>query len=375
MMERAAKRAATLEAKRKRAEELKEEGDEHYKAQRHGKAAKSYKEAILTYGPRLVYVNHLAAAYLKLKRYRDAALCAEDVLERDPKQLKARFRRAMARKGQGDRDGAIADLVVLLRHDPACTEAKQELDVLRDTSDDEDDDDLDETYASLRHLAAPLPDDAPPDGAYDTPWLSESSDFEHRGNGTPCRYYNHGGCTNGSACPYKHAPDSRSVRDTSGRNVCLAHLLGLCTRDRCHYAHDGARLPRGPWDAPGWRTRWRDALPRAGAHPDARALAQFAPMIKATVPTARAELLPAGRYRRLERVGAAWAAAAQEQEQGAGDDGAEGEGAEQGGGAAENAGRGDSDEGSADGTEEEDAAEGDRHVDLASQLPPSEHRA
>jgi hypothetical protein len=35
---------------------------------------------------------------------------------------------------------------------------------------------------------------------------SDSSDFEHEGNGTPCRFYNHDGCKNGSTCRFKHAP-------------------------------------------------------------------------------------------------------------------------------------------------------------------------
>lgn len=43
--------------------------------------------------------------------------------------------------------------------------------------------------------------------------LSDSSDYDHAGNGTPCRYYNHNGCARGSQCKFKHAPDNRSIRD------------------------------------------------------------------------------------------------------------------------------------------------------------------
>lgn len=33
------------------------------------------------------------------------------------------------------------------------------------------------------------------------------------GNGTPCKFYNHGGCRHGQQCRFMHAPDSKSVRD------------------------------------------------------------------------------------------------------------------------------------------------------------------
>ncbi|GJE90514.1 hypothetical protein PsYK624_066540 [Phanerochaete sordida] len=303
-VEKAAKRAAVLEGKKKRAEEAKSSrsrcGNNYFKEQRYADAAECYEEAVTTYGPRVPYLNNLAATYLKLKRYLEAALCAEDVLGRDPKQHKARFRRAMARKGQGQIEESISDLTVLLRHDPACTEAKQELELLRATAHD---DDSYATYASPKDLAAPLPDDTPPDGDCDTPWLSESSDFEHTGSGVPCRFYNHGLCTRGTACTFSHAPDARSVRDTRGRNVCLYHLLGFCTFGdaQCVYAHDAAQLPRGPWSARAWRTHWRGLLPLSGAHKDARMLERLAPMITAPWPTARAELLPLGRYRKIER--------------------------------------------------------------------------
>jgi hypothetical protein len=43
---------------------------------------------------------------------------------------------------------------------------------------------------------------------------SDSSDFEHDGNGTPCRFYNHGGCGKGSSCQFKHSPTKQmTTRD------------------------------------------------------------------------------------------------------------------------------------------------------------------
>ena len=43
--------------------------------------------------------------------------------------------------------------------------------------------------------------------------VSDSSDWNHGGNGIPCRFYNHDGCKRGNACRYSHAPDYKSVRD------------------------------------------------------------------------------------------------------------------------------------------------------------------
>ena len=47
----------------------------------------------------------------------------------------------------------------------------------------------------------------------ETDVLSETSDYEHEGSGVPCKHYNHEGCKAGSACTYRHAPDTRSIRD------------------------------------------------------------------------------------------------------------------------------------------------------------------
>lgn len=51
------------------------------------------------------------------------------------------------------------------------------------------------------------------DAALDIPDESDSEDFCHSGNGTPCKYYNSKGCRNGTRCRYSHAPDAKSVRD------------------------------------------------------------------------------------------------------------------------------------------------------------------
>lgn len=53
----------------------------------------------------------------------------------------------------------------------------------------------------------------PEDDKLEIASFSDSSDCNHRGNGIPCRFYNHEGCTRGNQCMFSHAPDEKSVRD------------------------------------------------------------------------------------------------------------------------------------------------------------------
>ena len=98
--------------------------------------------------------------------------------------------------------------------------------------------------------------------------VSDSSDWNHVGNGLPCLDYNHDGCKRGDECEFSHAPDYASVRDRlyvsssdisllahgiadfvwwpSGRNVCVHFLLGNCSAP-CEYSHDKTYLPSGRW--------------------------------------------------------------------------------------------------------------------------------
>ncbi len=56
--------------------------------------------------------------------------------------------------------------------------------------------------------------------------VSDSSDWNHEGNGIPCRFYNHDGCLRGTKCRFSHTPDHKSVRDRLYVlwEYCLAHL-------------------------------------------------------------------------------------------------------------------------------------------------------
>nr|VWO98387.1 Protein gmr [Ganoderma boninense] len=81
---------------------------------------------------------------------------------------------------------------------------------------------------------------------------SDSEDFTHLGTVISCKYYNtrEEGCCYGRRCRSRHAPDSNSVRDELGRNVCLSWLMGHCrfaVDDMCVYAHDASYLPEHGW--------------------------------------------------------------------------------------------------------------------------------
>ncbi|KAJ3554386.1 hypothetical protein NM688_g3139 [Phlebia brevispora] len=241
LKERTAQRAATGERKKKAAELLKEKGNEHYKNGRFDDAVKCYEDAIIEYGPRVVYLNNLTAALLKLERYEEAEATASQALHRDHKLMKARFRRGVARKNTGYYRCAIIDFENVLKQDPTCEEARVQLKetetLFRKAGQSKD------TPEDVEQDAQPMFDD--PDEDIEPGYTSDSSDFFHTGNGTPCRFYNHDGCARGTKCLFRHAPDDLSVRDKLGRNVCILYLLGMCKYgDSCHYAHEKRYLQR-----------------------------------------------------------------------------------------------------------------------------------
>jgi tetratricopeptide (TPR) repeat protein len=45
------------------------QGNVHFREGRYEDAVTCYERAIMTYGPRVVYMSNLAAAYLKLEEY------------------------------------------------------------------------------------------------------------------------------------------------------------------------------------------------------------------------------------------------------------------------------------------------------------------
>ncbi|KAF8553338.1 hypothetical protein OG21DRAFT_1254691 [Imleria badia] len=152
----------------------------------------------------------------------EASEAAEKALDGDPKSVKARYRRAMARKKMEMWRAAAIDFRVVLRLDPRYQEVKKEL-----------------AYVEKCHRENLFLEDEDP---------FESSDCELGGNGKPCKYYNHTECTKGRACPFSHAPDNQSERDALGRNVCRYYLMGVCRfGERCSYLHSKEFLLQKGW--------------------------------------------------------------------------------------------------------------------------------
>jgi len=98
-----------------------------------------------------------------------------------------------------------ADFRTILKQDPSSAEAKNALrETLALMLERDDDDDF------------AVPDDEGPllsDTKVELESVSDSSDWNHEGNGIPCRFYNHDGCKRGNDCRFSHAPDHKSVRD------------------------------------------------------------------------------------------------------------------------------------------------------------------
>ncbi|KAF7357109.1 RNA polymerase II-associated protein 3 [Mycena sanguinolenta] len=65
-----------------------------------------------------IYLSNLALVYLKLKQFEKAEICATIALSRDPRFIKARYRRAMARWRRGRPMEALVDLASVLTLDP-----------------------------------------------------------------------------------------------------------------------------------------------------------------------------------------------------------------------------------------------------------------
>ncbi|KAL1942221.1 hypothetical protein VTO73DRAFT_6285 [Trametes versicolor] len=259
------RRAKVREEKIKRADVLKEEGNALFRQgqkEQWVQAAEKYRVAALIAGPQPVYVANLAAALLKLQQWMLAESAASRALMREPDHAKALFRRAQARKEMGMYAGAETDLRRVLAQDSTNIAALVEMESVHALKRMTHDDDIPDDDDALADVLDTL----------DLEEESDSEDYTHQGNGTPCRFYNRHGCTHGARCRFTHAPDRKSVRDELGRNVCIYWLLDECRFGdaKCQYAHDRTYLPeRGWWTDEARNARLReltdmtfDAMPR-----------------------------------------------------------------------------------------------------------------
>ncbi|KAF7981204.1 hypothetical protein HWV62_34533 [Athelia sp. TMB] len=194
-------------------------------------AADTYILASALVGGHAVCLSNAAAALRKIGEYESAAETATEALEQDPKNVKARYRRGVARKHMNYLKAAVSDFENVLQLDSKCLEAREELKIARKLLEAGGGD---ETGFHTSEDEAPHPDDDPGNGSSD----SYDSDYFHYGCGIPCRSFNRDVCKKGTACRNSHAPDEKSIRDLLGRNVCIYHLLDACKYgDACVYNH------------------------------------------------------------------------------------------------------------------------------------------
>ncbi|KAJ7169363.1 hypothetical protein C8R43DRAFT_982900 [Mycena crocata] len=106
--------------------ELNAEAGKLFKAGDYRGAANYYERAIAASDGVSTYFSNLAAAYLKLRKYPAAQEAARRALILEPRSFKARYRRAMARKGMNLIPEALVDIAGVLTADPANSEARIE---------------------------------------------------------------------------------------------------------------------------------------------------------------------------------------------------------------------------------------------------------
>ncbi|KAJ7495214.1 hypothetical protein FB451DRAFT_1360112 [Mycena latifolia] len=91
-------------------------------------AVESYRAAIAADNDAsAVYYSNLAAAYLKLKEFKLARDAAHEMLKRDYRSVKARYRRTVATKGMGILPPCLIDLYSVLITDTENTEGRSML--------------------------------------------------------------------------------------------------------------------------------------------------------------------------------------------------------------------------------------------------------
>ncbi|KAJ7719122.1 hypothetical protein B0H16DRAFT_410523 [Mycena metata] len=107
------------------ATKLNEMAKSHFRDGQYAQAAEKYQAAIAADGRKsALYFSNLAAAYLKLQNFESAQTAAHDALLIDCHSVKARYRRAMARRGLGLLAHSIVDLSSAVITDPLSREVR-----------------------------------------------------------------------------------------------------------------------------------------------------------------------------------------------------------------------------------------------------------
>lgn len=89
---------------------LKNEGNTLFGQRKFSEALSKYKEAFILDPTQAVFASNAAQCLLHLERYAEAEVMASSALALDGKHAKSFFRRAKARRHQGNETGALSDL-------------------------------------------------------------------------------------------------------------------------------------------------------------------------------------------------------------------------------------------------------------------------
>ncbi|XP_041464740.1 sperm-associated antigen 1-like isoform X2 [Lytechinus variegatus] len=118
--------------KEERFQEFKAQGNDLVKKGAYSQAIGCYTRSIEVDSSQAVSYSNRALCYLKLNLPEDAIEDCNEALKRDPKGVKALYRRALARKTLGSFQESVKDLMDLLKIEPANPSAKKELELVKD---------------------------------------------------------------------------------------------------------------------------------------------------------------------------------------------------------------------------------------------------
>ncbi|GFR87401.1 sperm-associated antigen 1-like [Elysia marginata] len=112
-------------------EEVKAKGNLHVQKGQFAEAIKCYSKCISLKPDQVACYTNRALCYLKLNQASDAATDCEMALQMEPKNPKALYRRALARKMTQQYKLSLQDLVELLKLEPKNTAAQKEMDSIK----------------------------------------------------------------------------------------------------------------------------------------------------------------------------------------------------------------------------------------------------
>ncbi|EKM75527.1 hypothetical protein AGABI1DRAFT_132191 [Agaricus bisporus var. burnettii JB137-S8] len=242
----AKERKERIEANHEKASGIIQSGDESFNKGNFTEALEFYSQAVQLWNTNVHLLVKLATAHAKCKQFKEAVTAATRALYMDPSNPDARFQRGLARLELHKAGLALIDLETVLEINPTYPGLTSALERVKKQLNSRKMKKKTRAKEIDEELMGPLLEE---DGIEEAD-LSDSEESKMVGNGIPCRHYNKkpAGCREGLNCKWMHAPDETSVRDTTGRNVCIYHLLDSCQfGEKCFYSHDKEWLPPNGW--------------------------------------------------------------------------------------------------------------------------------